>query len=240
MIISQITIALTTYNPMRPFPNNKYISNTNFFSEWYESILRLPRDFVGEVLIIEKADNVSGGHQLDSIYGKEDPRLRVIETSNDPPYADPFRAWMLEEAINDWVLILDDDERISPGLRRFLVSLAEHDPAPGKAWAAIRLPREDYIFHEGCWRYAPANGADHQMRFVNRHQVSWPSLPHSVPEIEGTVLTVGNDRCSILHYRDFDKIISWTQDCNDRFANMPHIVQMQNDYIDRLRKLLDG
>ena len=244
-LIEKITVSLTTFNPMRRFPErgyceswkeaqgdeDVYLNHQTFISGWMESIEQLHAD---EILIIEKAE--AGKHCMAKRYPWN--HVRVIEAPNDPPFADPFRQQMLDEAKNDWVLQLDDDERVSPQMATFLASLGDMDPAPTKPWAAIRFPREDYIFHKHCWRYIPANGDDHQMRLLDRRRVKVGSKPHSIPEPDGAVLTITSRECSILHYRSFDKITSWTDNCNRMFAHQPRIVAMQTAYVGRVRAML--
>ena len=245
-LIENITVALTTFNPMRRFPepkyceswetiqddDNVYLDYQTFISGWMEIIEQLKN--VDEILIIEKAD--TDKHCLAKTYPWN--HVRVIEAPNDPPFADPFRQRMLDEAKNDWVLHLDDDERVSPQMATFLASLGERDPAPVKPWAAIRFPREDYIFYKHYWRYIPANGDDHQMRLLDRRRVKVGGKPHSIPEVDGAVLTIQSRECSILHYRSFDKIVSWTDNCNRMFADQPQVVAMQTAYVERVRAML--
>lgn len=227
MPIEKFTLSLVTYRPFRSFPGT--LGKMGHW-DWETGLLPESCD---EILIIEKVDPGQRGLLQ---YGSD--RFRVIVRPNDPPYADPFRQVQLDEAKNDWVLILDDDERLSAGALTFMAGLATADPAPGRDWVAVRFPREDYIYHQGCWRYVPANGADHQTRLVNRKRVKWGAEPHTVPAIEGLVLTVAQPGISILHYRDYDKIMSWTKHCNEMFADKPEIVEMQNAYIERVNMLM--
>lgn len=238
--IDKITVAMTTFDPVRLFPTDEHYEHSRdsefkpltetYLSGWIRSIERLK--MVDDILIIEKSD---GEYILPAAL--EEP-YRILTAPNNPPYADPFRQQMLDAAKNDWVLVLDDDERLSCQMIAFLESLVTRDPVPTKPWAAIRFPRQDYIFHDGLWKYVPANGSDHQMRLVDRRQVRWPGKPHSMPQVDGAILTVSQPECAILHYRDFNKIVSWTRDCNERFADMPEIVAMQDAYVQRVKEML--
>lgn len=227
MLIERFTLSLVTYRPFRSFPGT--LGKMGHL-DW-DTVL-LP-DACDEILIIEKTDPGQKGILQ---YGNS--RFRVITQPNNPPYADPFRQMQLDESKNDWVLIMDDDERLSAGALNFMAGLATADPYPGREWVAVRFPREDYIYHQGCWRYVPANGADHQTRLVNRKYVRWGADPHTVPVIDGLILTVGQVGVSILHYRDYDKIVSWTKHCNEMFADKPDIVAMQTAYLERLNMMM--
>lgn len=233
-MIDKITVSLVTYNSTKSFPGMPGV--------WYleglvQSLAQV--DIIDEIFLIEKEDE-----EHPALFTRQPPisfvdeRWTIKIAPNDPPYADPFRQHQLCEARNDWVLILDDDERISWGMAQFINSLKEQDPCPDKDWVAISFPREDYIYHMGNWRYCPANGQDHQYRLVNRKFTQWGSDPHTLPQFDGTVLHVSDARKSILHYRDYDKIVSWSAHCNEMFKDKPQIVSMQDAYLQRVQQLL--
>lgn len=235
-MIDHITIGLPTDNPYQLFPG----SEQSLLDGWLEHLQRLK--IVDEILIVEMLDPGIEPRIPEKLL---DPRCRVVRHPNDPP-VERTRQEMQEMANNDWMLHLDDDERMSEGMIRFLESLATEDlKAPagrtlvaGEDYAAIQFTREDYIYYNGVWRYIPANGNDPQIRLMDRRSVRWHGRPHEIPEIDGRLLSVQRPDTHILHYRSYEKIVRKTNKCNEQFKDQPNIVSMQDAYVERVKAML--
>jgi hypothetical protein len=226
-------VALATYHPLRQFP---VIEGISHFQGWIDSVSRLR--VADEILILERMDpgadpDLMTGHPL-----LEDPRCRMIYEPNDPPWIDCTRQPMQGMAKNDWVLFLDDDERLSEGALRWIDSLAQEDPCPNRDWSVVRFAREDYIAHRGLWRHIPANAEDPQIRLVDRRRVQWPGTPHNLPQVQGLILDVRGQDTQILHYRQYEKIVARTAQTDALFAESPNLIWMQDAYVDRVRAML--
>ena len=93
------------------------------------------------------------------------------------PVVEPVRNLALSQCTHDWVLIVDADERVPATLAEHLRTLAKTSPA-----SAIGLPRKNFFLGEwmehGFW-------PDHQVRFVRRKQINWPTLVHEPPKVDG-------------------------------------------------------
>jgi glycosyltransferase involved in cell wall biosynthesis len=93
------------------------------------------------------------------------------------PVVEPVRNLALSQCTHDWVLIVDADERVPASLAEHLRTLAKTSPA-----SAIGLPRKNFFLGEwlehGFW-------PDHQVRFVRRKQIDWPTLVHEPPKVDG-------------------------------------------------------
>ncbi len=80
-------------------------------------------------------------------------------------YADPARAFAVEQCRGDWVMILDADELVPAPLSRALLAFASSGTADGG-----RVPRQNYMLggpiHHGGWGAAE----DRQLRFFRRGQ----------------------------------------------------------------------
>jgi len=170
---------------------------SNLWYGWKENVQRLK--IVDEIFVVEMV-NPGEQHELD--HDMLPDGYKLVVRKNDPP-TDITRKETLEAAKNDWVLFLDDDERMSEGMLRFVDSLATVDPAPSHDWSAICFQREDYIWYNGLWRYIPANGNDPQIRLVDRRRARWTGKPHEVPEVDGVLLTIARPDTKILHLTIF-------------------------------------
>lgn len=254
-IIPSLTVALATYHPMRPFPGEDRPGG--HFAGWIESVSRL--EIANEILILERLDkgNFAYGTGIpkhidpscfpltlaepDLSMGPPllaDPRCRIIYEPNDPPWIDCTRQPMQELAKNDWVLFLDDDERLSEGMIRWINGLAQVDPLPDKDWSVVRFARDDYIRYRNLWRHIPANGDDPQIRLVDRRRVTWPGTPHNLPVVDGLIVDVRGIDTHILHYREYEKIVKRTAQTDALFVGSPNLIRMQDDYVRRVEAML--
>ena len=119
---------------------------------------------------------------------------RVISV---PPsgYVEPVRKLGIVEAQDDWVCILDADERISPKLAteiKHVISSPTSDNPPTHYY----IPRKNifgstWLAHGGWY-------PDKQIRLIKKSAFrDWPERIHSTPQIDGTV---GNLLSPIVHY----------------------------------------
>lgn len=93
-------------------------------------------------------------------------------------YVEPARNFAISKASNDWILILDADERISKTLAKKILSAIETNHAD-----YYTLPRKNIIFdkwisHTGWW-------PDYNIRLFKKQNVSWGDEIHSVPVTNG-------------------------------------------------------
>ena len=99
-----------------------------------------------------------------------------------------------EQAVHDWIISLDADERISIKLREEIQSLIESEPAAD----GYNIPRLTYYMdrpiRHGGWY------PDHQLRFFDRRKGGWNGavIHESVKMTNGS--KIGTLRSDILHY----------------------------------------
>jgi glycosyltransferase involved in cell wall biosynthesis len=117
--------------------------------------------------------------------------------SRDPfPIVEPLRNELAAKARNDWVLALDPDESVAPGLAEVLVQLAQREDLD-----AVVIPRMNFDLG-----YPPSNPIQRyepQLRMYRRTRVQWPDVPNmlpSVPEARKFHLPQ-NDDIVIIHDR---------------------------------------
>lgn len=125
--------------------------------------------------------------------------------SRDPfPIVEPLRNELAAHARGEWILALDPDERVAPGLAQILQELAQRDDLD-----AIVIPRMNYDLG-----YPPSNPIQRyepQLRMYRRSRVRWPEIPNTLP-------VVSEDRKYSLSQRD-DLVI-----VHDRSRNIPEIL----------------
>lgn len=93
-------------------------------------------------------------------------------------YVEPARNFAISKARNEWILIIDADERITKTLRKKILNAIQNDSND-----YYTLPRKNIIFgkwieHTGWW-------PDYNIRLFKKSKVSWEDEIHSVPVTQG-------------------------------------------------------
>lgn len=97
-------------------------------------------------------------------------------------YADPARQYAIMQAEYDWILMVDADECIPPGLKDYIIKTVENNPDLG----AIRFPVRDYFMG----RFMHGVYPNYSTRFFRRGKVFWSGEIHTKPEITGETFLV--------------------------------------------------
>jgi glycosyltransferase involved in cell wall biosynthesis len=96
-------------------------------------------------------------------------------------WAEPGRQSAIDAATEPWILVLDADERATPGLRELAASYVARQDVDG-----VELPRQN--FQLGWWVPSSASWPDWQLRLFRRSRTRWPGLrTHEGPTVEGAV-----------------------------------------------------
>jgi glycosyltransferase involved in cell wall biosynthesis len=100
-----------------------------------------------------------------------------------------------DEASHDWVLSLDADERVTPGLASEIRGLLRDEPSA----RGYRIPRVS--FYLGRWIRSTDWYPDYQLRLYDRRVARWAGLVHEGVDVDGPV---GRLRADLQHlpYRD--------------------------------------
>lgn len=122
-----------------------------------------------EVLVMD-LESSDGSAELAARHG-----ARVVH--REPfPIVEPLRNELAALAEGEWILALDPDERITPGLAQELRRVAAQN-----GYDAVVIPRMNidlgYPPSHPLQRYEP------QLRMYRRTQVSWPLVPNALPAV---------------------------------------------------------
>ena len=100
-----------------------------------------------------------------------------------------------EQASHDWILSLDADERVTPGLAGEIKALMARPPESIEH-AAFRIPR--VTWHLGRWIRTTDWYPDHQLRLYNRRLAQWTGrYVHEAVSVQGST---GQLRGELQHY----------------------------------------
>ncbi len=108
---------------------------------------------------------------------------------------EPARNTAIQSASNEWVLVVDADEIVTPQLRDYLYQRINKGSCP----EGLLIPRRNKFLG----RYTHSS-PDYQLRFFRKDKADWPPVIHCKPRIEGTVEKIPNnlDGVHILHLDD--------------------------------------
>jgi hypothetical protein len=145
--------------------------------------------WTAEIIVLDLASSD------DSVAVARRAGARVI--NHDPvPIVERVRNEVAAEAQSDWILVVDPDERVTPGLAKAL-----QDAAADEGIDAVVVPRMncDFGFEPTHWtqRYEP------QLRMYRQSAVSWPTRPNRLPTVppDRTLRLPGRDELVLRHER---------------------------------------
>lgn len=113
------------------------------------------------------------------------------------PIVELVRNEIAGHAQGDWILVLDPDERVSPGLAEALAVLRGRDDLDG-----VWIPRQNIDF--GHAPQAPEHRFEYQLRMYRRSRVEWPTQPNKLPAIpeERVHRVPARDELVLVHIRN--------------------------------------
>jgi glycosyltransferase involved in cell wall biosynthesis len=135
---------------------------------------------------------------------------RVLTIPN-AGFVEPGRQTGLDAAGQEWVLVMDADERAGPELRELVERYVSRDELAG-----VYLPRQNYLFgrwirHSGYW-------PDYQLRLLRPRATQWPPHVHTKPEVSGrTEKAPASPEGAIVHH-NYATIREWV-DRNNRYTD---------------------
>lgn len=121
-----------------------------------------------------------------------------VEAHSWVPAASLIREEIMGLAGYDWVLELDPDERVTPGLARALQQIVS---SPQKqAVGCVEMPRQNIVF--GKWLQHGTWWPDWQARFGRKGRIYYPSAIHHVgSNIDSEMLRLdARPELAIIHY----------------------------------------
>jgi glycosyltransferase involved in cell wall biosynthesis len=113
------------------------------------------------------------------------------------PVVEPLRNEVAQLAQGDWILALDPDERVSPGLADELRRLKSRSDID---LVVIPFMHRDFGYSPG----SPLLRYDPKPRMYRRGRVHWPTVPNALPQVAGerTYSIPARDELVMIHERN--------------------------------------
>lgn len=120
----------------------------------------------------------------------------VTFPKGDNKICEPARDFAIHSAANDWVLVVDADEVVTPELRAHLYDLIAKPDCPD----GVCIPRKNHMFGV----FLVFDYPDYQLRFFRKSAAYWPPFIHSRPKIDGEVRHLPSSRkdLALAHFPD--------------------------------------
>ena len=93
--------------------------------------------------------------------------------------AEPARTFAIQSASNPWVLVVDADEIVTPGLKEELYDYIRRPDCP----QGLYIPRQNRFMNV----LEKKKNGDWQLRFFIRKGTTWPPYVHTFPTVQGRV-----------------------------------------------------
>ena len=152
-------------------------------------------DFATEVIIVNDKSKDETTHIAEQL------GARIIDAESKDGMIDVLDKIGFESAKGDWILRLDADERMVPTLAAALKEQAALPSVTG-----VRFARRNIMF--GDWPRYGGWFKNDQLRFfrADAWDRNWSCLPHTHPEIKGSVVSLPvTEQLSTLHL-DYDSV----------------------------------
>ncbi|MCM1377954.1 MAG: glycosyltransferase [Clostridium sp.] len=123
-----------------------------------------------------------------------DNNCRLLDLSDiSNPTIEEARNYAIHSARSSWILVIDDDETVTPELRDYLTNFVKN---PGDV-SGIYIPRKNHVLN--IWKRS--SYPDFHMRFFKRDNVQWPVTPYSQAKVAGRSLKIpaGNTDLALVH-----------------------------------------
>jgi len=156
-----------------------FITFTRNSAHRLRELLEHVKDIVDEIIVVD-------GYSTDETVDIARSYGAKVYQRKPWGYPDPDRMFALKQASHDWVLYLDDDERLSSRLKRDLKSLIEY--AESNRICAFSTVRVN-ITPRGKPLLGPFY-PDRQIRIFKKEKAIYRGIIHEMPQIQGKILTL--------------------------------------------------
>lgn len=133
-------------------------------------------------------------------------------------YVEPARHFAVSKARNQWVFILDADERCSKALSDWMQT-----ELSAQGFSAYRIPRRNYL--RKTWLKCCGWYPDEQLRLLLKDKATFSTVIHRAPEIEGPILNLPTSGEACLQHHAvpslkdrFEKLVRYGQIAADAQA----------------------
>lgn len=123
-------------------------------------------------------------------------------------FVEPARNFAISKANNNWIFILDADERVSEDLKIRVQEVISKT----KNYDFVQIPRKNIIFNK--WMRASGWWPDYQVRLFKKGKVEWSNKIHSQPKTSEEGLTLPLEEKYALIHNNYHSISQFIERMN--------------------------
>jgi (heptosyl)LPS beta-1,4-glucosyltransferase len=137
-------------------------------------------------------------------------------------YVEPARNYATSKVLNDWIFILDADERLTNALVKKIKQIIKKPKAD-----YYRVPRKNIIF--GAWIKHSRWWPDFNIRLFKKGSVSWSEVIHSVPRTQGKGLDLPEKEELAIVHNHYQTIEQYLERMN-RYTSIQAKMLIESNY----------
>ena len=123
----------------------------------------------------------------------------IVFSHPDVGYVEPARNFAIAKATKDWILILDADEEVPIGLKKFIQNILLDKIEQNLRGDCYYIARKNLIF--GHWAESAGWWPDFQLRLFRKGHVNWSDEIHSIPITTGASRELpAKEDLAIIHH----------------------------------------
>lgn len=191
-----------------------------------EGCLKSVKSFADEIIVID----MQSKDKTVEIAKKYRARIFQVKDLN---WVEPVRNFGINKAVNEWVLVLDADERVPPVLARKFLEIVERGE-----FDAVKIPYKVIFFKK--WIRHTQWWPDYHIRFFRKGYVKWVVKIHPEIKVSGRVLVLKAEAKNAIIHENARDIKIWLEKINhhtdfeDHFLNLKEI--KAEDILGRFRR----
>lgn len=161
------------------------VLNTYNAEEHLREVLESVKEF--DEIVVCDMESTDRTREIAAEYGAK----IVIFPKGDHKICEPARDTAIHSASNDWVLVVDADEKVPDALREYLYAKINSGFV-----GAMAVPRLNQFMSR-----AAHGSPDRQLRFFRQSKATWPPVIHARPATAGPVVDIPatGHRLSLIH-----------------------------------------
>lgn len=166
------------------------VINTYNAEKYLHRVLETVKDF--DEIVVCDMESTDTTVEIANEFGS-----RVVTfPKGDANICEVARDFAIHSASNDWVLVVDADELITPELHDYLYDYINDNPTAD----ALFVARQNMVLG----RALPSSYPDYQLRFLRQTRTVWPTTIHSHPVVDGSIEYISKKRyeLAIIHLDD--------------------------------------
>lgn len=191
-----------------------------------EECIKSVKPFAGEIILID----MQSRDKTVEIAKSQGAKVYYVKDHN---WVEPVRNFGISKAKNEWVLVLDADERVPSSLAKTLIRIVQEDK-----FDAVKIPYKVIFFKK--WIRHTQWWPDYHVRFFRKGYVKWVVKIHPDIKVSGRVLELKAEVKNAVIHQNARDIKTWLEKINhhtdfeDYFFNLKKI--KAEDILGRFRR----